>query len=84
MVTEIWSATDRIFCHFGLFSALLPSKNPGKFFFEKKNKNKKNKKTKTTTTKKTPGDIILHMYTINENHMIHGSWDMECNKQPEK
>ena len=62
MVTEIWSAADRIFCHFGLFSALLPSKNPGKFFFEKKKK--------TTTT---PGDIILHMCTINENHMMHGS-----------
>ena len=39
MVTEIWSAADRIFCHFGLFSALLPSKNPGKIFFEKKNNN---------------------------------------------
>ena len=74
MVTEIWSATDRIFCHFGLFSALLPSKNPGKKFFFEKKKKKQNKKTrKTKTTKKTPGDIILHMYTINENHMIHGS-----------
>ena len=47
MVTEIWSATDRIFCHFGLFSALLPSKNPGKkFFFEKKKKNKTKKTEK--------------------------------------
>ena len=28
--------------------------------------------------KKTPGDIItLHMCTINENHMMYGSWDME-------
>ena len=27
---------------------------------------------------KTPGDIIiLHMCTINENHMMYGSWDME-------
>ena len=25
MVPEIWSATDRIFCHFGLFFALLPT-----------------------------------------------------------
>ena len=26
--------------------------------------------------KKTPGDIIFHMCTINDNH-IYGSWDME-------
>ena len=25
MVSEIWSVTDRIFCYFGLFFALLPS-----------------------------------------------------------
>ena len=31
--------------------------------------------------KKPPGDIItLHMYTINENHMMNGSWDMEHDK----
>ena len=31
--------------------------------------------------KKTPGDIIiLHTCTINENHMMYGSWDMECNR----
>ena len=29
--------------------------------------------------KKTPGDIIiLHKCTINDNHMIYGSWDMKC------
>ena len=28
--------------------------------------------------KKGPGDIIiLHMCTINDNHMMYGSWDME-------
>ena len=27
--------------------------------------------------KKTPGDIILHMCTINEDHMMYGSWDMK-------
>ena len=28
--------------------------------------------------KKPPGDIItLHMCTINDNHMMYGSWDME-------
>ena len=32
--------------------------------------------------KKTPGDIILlHMCTINQDHMMHGSWDMKCNRQ---
>ena len=32
--------------------------------------------------KKTPGEItVLHMCTINENHMMYGSWDMECNGQ---
>ena len=31
--------------------------------------------------KKTPGDfIILYMSTINDNHMMYVSWDMECNK----
>ena len=28
--------------------------------------------------KNVPGDIIsLHMSTMNENHMMHDSWDME-------
>ena len=37
-----------------------------------------NKKKK----KKTPEDIIiLYMCTINDNHLMHGSWDMECNGQ---
>ena len=32
-------------------------------------------------SKKTPGDIIiLHIYTINDNHMMYYSWDMECDK----
>ena len=31
---------------------------------------------------KTPGDIILlHMLTINQDHMMYGSWDMIFNKQ---
>ena len=25
------------------------------------------------------GIFILHMCTINDNHIMHGSWDMECN-----
>ena len=31
--------------------------------------------------KKTLGDIIiLHMFTINDSHMMYGSWDMEHNR----
>ena len=62
MVLEIWSVTDRSFCHFGLLFALLPlPPNP---------------------MKKTLGDIIiLHMWTINENHMMYDTWDMEWDTQ---
>ena len=32
--------------------------------------------------KKTLGDIItLHMGTINDNHMMHGSLDIKCDRQ---
>ena len=30
--------------------------------------------------KEIPGNIILHMGTINENCMMDGSWDMECGR----
>ena len=63
---EIWSATDRIFSHFGPFFALLtpppppPNNNPENQNFEK--------------MKKSPEDIIiLHKCTINDNHMMDGS-----------
>ena len=60
MVPEIWSVTDRIFCHFGPFFALSPPNNSESQNFEK--------------MKKTPKNIIiLHMCTINENHMMYGS-----------
>ena len=62
MVPEMWSATDKIFCHFGPFFALLPlpPDKPKNQNFEK--------------LKKTPGDIInLHMGTINDNHMMYVS-----------
>ena len=52
MVPQICSAVDRSYYHFGLFFALLPSKNPKKQNFEKMKK------------KQTPGDIIsLHKCT---------------------
>ena len=60
MVSEILSATDRIFCHFEPFFTLLPPNHPKKQNFEK--------------IKKTPGDIIiLHKCNINDNHMRCGS-----------
>ena len=32
--------------------------------------------------KKTPGHIIiLHMCTINDNHIMYGSWDIKCHRQ---
>ena len=32
--------------------------------------------------KETPGDIIiLHKCTINDNHTVYGSWDMNCTRQ---
>ena len=31
--------------------------------------------------KETPGDIILHMCTTNDNHMMYSSWDIECEGQ---
>ena len=70
MVPEIWSAKDRI-SHFGPFFTLFtppPSNNPKNQNFEK--------------LKKLPGDIIiLHTYTINDNHMIYSSWDMKHDVQ---
>ena len=69
MVPEISCMTNVIvISHFGLFFALLPPNNPKNQNFEK--------------MKKTPRDIIiLHMCTINDNHMMYGSWDMEHDRQ---
>ena len=69
MVPEIWSVMDRIFCHFGPFFALLPPYQPKKSKFWK-------------NEKKTPGDIIiLHMCTLNDNHMMYGCCDMERDRR---
>ena len=65
MVPEIWTVMDRIFCYFRLF------------FFPFTQTTWKIKPLKKM--KKTPRDIIiLHMCTINDNHIMHGSWDMKC------
>ena len=58
MVPEIWSTTDRIFCHFGpFFLPFYHTNNPENQSLEK--------------MKKMPGDIIiLYMCTKNYDHMI--------------
>ena len=69
MIPEIRITTDRIFSHFEPSFALLHPlplpNNPENQNFEK-----------------TPGDfIILLKCTINDYHMIYGSWDMKCTRQ---
>ena len=66
------------FWNFGQFFALLPTpthpSTPAPLLTIQKKKLWKNEKT--------PWDIIiLHMCTINDNHMMYGSWDMNCNWQ---
>ena len=70
MVPAIWSATDRMFCHYELFFALFPILDPEKKNFEK-----------IIKKRKPGGIIILQMLTINGSHMIHGFSEMECNRQ---
>ena len=68
MVPEIWSMMNRIFSRSWSFFALLPPWQLEKLKFWK--------------IAKKPGDIIiLHMCTINDNHMMYGYWDMKCEKQ---
>ena len=67
MIPEIQSETDRIFCPYGSFFALLPSNNLENQNFEK--------------MRKASGDIIfLNMCTKNYNHMTYAFWDMECHR----
>ena len=70
MVPEVWSTTDRIFCHFGPFFALSPPMDLEIQNFEKK--------------KKMPGYIIIvHMCIINDNHhMVPEIWSMKDNFLP--
>ena len=67
MVPEISRATDRIFCHFGLFflPLYLPLKQHEKSKYWKNEKNWR----------------YLHLSTINENHMMYDSWDMEHDRK---
>ena len=67
MVLETLSTRDIIFCHFESFFALsLPSRP---------------RKSKFWKIEKIFGDIIIvHMCTLNYNHMMYSSWDMECDR----
>ena len=68
MVPEIQSERDRIFCHFGSFFIISAPWQPEKWKF--------------WNWKKTPGDIIiLHIYTIKDNHLMYGSWDIKRDRQ---
>ena len=67
MVPEISGATDIVFVILSQFLPFYCTNNLQNQNFEK--------------IKKTPGDIvILHMSTINNNHMIYGSWEIERGK----
>ena len=69
-----------IFVILGNFLPFQPPDNP-------ENQNFKIKKTPGESKfwkneKKPAGDIIiLHRCTINDNHVMYGSWDMECDRQ---
>ena len=125
MVPEIWSATNRIFCHFGPFFALLPPNKLKNQNFEKMKKKRLEISLFYTcvpqkwqscdvwflrygaqrteflsfwivfclfTALMTQKIKILkiwkntwryhhftHVYH-NDNHMMYGSWDMECDR----
>ena len=65
MVPEIWREIDRIFCHFGPFFFHFTSLKTQKLKIYKKMK------------KTIQDNIILHSCTINDNHMMYGSWNMK-------
>ena len=70
MLPEIWSATNKNFCHFGsLFALSPPTNNPIYWKLEK--------------CKKTlEGDIfLLHMCAINKCYVMYGSWGIRHNRQ---
>ena len=68
MVLEISSVTDKLFVILDQFLPFYPANNLKNQNFEK--------------IKKPSGEITTwHMCTINDNHMMHGSWDMKRNGQ---
>ena len=65
MVPEIWSSTDRIFLSFWTIFCSFTSLTTQKIKILKK-------------WKKHLEILSLYICTINDNHLMHGSWDMEC------
>ena len=63
MVPEIWSVWWTELSFWTIFFPFIPLNNP-------KNEN-------FLKIKKTTGDIISHMRTINDNHMMYGSWGID-------
>ena len=57
------------FLSFWTFCPLIPLSTPGESKFSINEKNARRY------------ILILHKCTINENHKMYGSWDMECNRQ---
>ena len=57
----------KFFVIIGHFLPFDPPNNPKNWNFEK--------------MKKKLGDIILHLCTTNDDHMMYGSWDIKRNKQ---
>ena len=69
MVPELWNTTDIIFLSFWTIFYLFTPLTTCQIKILKK-------------TKKPPGDIIILIEcTINDNHMMYGSWDMKSNRQ---
>ena len=68
MVPDISSTTNKSFCHFGLFFALLPRKQ------SRKSKFWKNEKSSCRY-------YHLDKCTVIDNHMIYGFCDFNCNRQ---
>ena len=93
MVPEISSATDRIFVSLSYFFhfAPPPSHNPeNQHFFKKEKQPWRYFHFKHEYHKSKSYDVydswdMNHMWTINdisyENHMIYGSWDINCNRE---
>ena len=67
MVPKIWSIADSFLLFWTICLPFYYPNNPENQNFEK--------------MRKTPADIILHMYTINNNHMMYGAWGMDWGGQ---
>ena len=73
MFREKWSVKDRIFCHFGPILTLSPPSPPLPLPLTTQ---------KVKILKKWKNRLeILYRWTINDNYMMYGSWDMKCVRQ---